>query len=311
MLSKMEKLKALETELREKIKGQDHVISEIADLLQRGEIGLMEENKPRSSFLFLGPTGVGKTETVKAFTEFLFGGDKLHRLDMSEFMHFDSIKELRGDETGNAGRLGAVLEKHEDGTLLFDEIEKAHPQIMDLFLQALDDARVTLGNGKTYDLSNFYLVFTSNIGASRLTNIKKMSYERIKKNLMIELKMRLRPETVNRFEKICVFKFLEVETQKDIAEEMLKNECGRLSRMGYSITYDSNLIDYAVRNGIDRNMGARPLKRCIGRVMQNAIIDDLLNNDGDGCGEIAVDLNINKVYMTKTQKTEVYNEELV
>ena len=95
MLSQIGKLKALETELRKKIKGQDHVIPEIAKLLKRGEIGLMEENKPRSSFLFLGPTGVGKTETVKAFTELLFGGDKLHRLDMSEFMHFDSIKELR------------------------------------------------------------------------------------------------------------------------------------------------------------------------------------------------------------------------
>ena len=151
--------------LLSKIKAQNHVIARVCSVLERGQLGLQPIDKPLGSFLFLGPTGVGKTQLTLEFTRYLFGGNEVYRFDMSEFLHLDNVKLFMGDETGNTGRLGNVLSPHQQGVLLFDEIEKAHRLIWDLFLQMLDAARITLADHRTYDLSGFYLVCTSNITA--------------------------------------------------------------------------------------------------------------------------------------------------
>jgi ATP-dependent Clp protease ATP-binding subunit ClpA len=147
------KLLQLEAHLRSRIRGQDHVLPRVISLLQRGELGLAKPNRPRGSFLFLGPTGVGKTETALAFTDFLFGKGRLFRFDMSEYQTQESLGILLGGKLGERGTLGLALEKLQAGTLLFDEIEKAHLRVLDIFLQILDAARVTMANGETIDLS--------------------------------------------------------------------------------------------------------------------------------------------------------------
>lgn len=288
------KLKLLENTLKLKIKGQNHVIPEIVQVLQNGEFGLKSKDRPKGSFLFLGPTGVGKTEITLTFSDYLFGKEKLHRFDMSEFMHFDSVKEFRGDESGHIGRLEEVLQKHDEGVLLFDEMEKADKRILDLFLQILDTATVTLARGAKYNLSNFYIVFTSNIGSGRIKDSKYLTYGRVKKAIMLELKSVLRPEFIARISNICVFRKLEYDTQKEIAQSMLNSEINRIKFLGQNISYDSSLLNYVIRNGIDRNMGARPLRNCIETTVQTAVSNRLLNGfSADGM--IQADLKNNKV----------------
>ena len=295
-LSMTKKLEFLEDTLKIKIKGQNHVIPEIVQVLQNGEFGLKSKDRPKGSFLFLGPTGVGKTEITLTFSDYLFGKGKLHRFDMSEFMHFDSIKEFRGDESGHIGRLEEVLHKHKEGVLLFDEMEKADKRILDLFLQILDTATVTLAKGTRYNLSNFYIVFTSNIGSGRVKESKYLTYGRIKKAITLELRSVLRPEFIARISNICVFRKLEYDVQVKIAENMLNAEMKRIKLLGYNISYDNSLLNYVIRNGIDRNMGARPLRNCIETTVQAAVSNSLLNGYSAD-GTIQADLKNNKIQL--------------
>ena len=149
------KLRHLERHLKSNIKGQDHVLPRICSVLQRGELNLAHPNRPKGSFLFVGPTGVGKTEITIAFTEYLCGSDHLHRFDMSEFQNQSSVGLLLGNSSTDTGMLGRALDKNACGTLLFDEMEKAHPLVLDLFLQILDAGRITLANGETRSLNNY------------------------------------------------------------------------------------------------------------------------------------------------------------
>ena len=172
----LQKLSGLEGYLSSKIRGQGHVIPRVCSVLERGELGLQPPEKPLGSFLFLGPTGVGKTELTLEFSRYLFGEGSIHRFDMSEFQHLDSVKLFLGDETGNPGRLERVLAEHRKGVLLFDEVEKAHRLIWDLFLQMLDAARITLADHQTHDLSSFFIVCTSNIGSQQLLRQKLLTF---------------------------------------------------------------------------------------------------------------------------------------
>jgi ATP-dependent Clp protease ATP-binding subunit ClpA len=171
----IENLTGLEPHLLSKIKGQGHVISRVSSVLERGQFGLQPNGKPLGSFLFLGPTGVGKTELTLEFSRYLFGDGSVFRFDMSEFLHLDNVKLFMGDETGSPGRLGRVLTEYRQGVLLFDEIEKAHRAIWDLFLQMLDAARITLADQRPYDLSGVYIVCTSNIGSQQLLRPTRLS----------------------------------------------------------------------------------------------------------------------------------------
>ncbi len=191
---RLEHLRHLEAHLAEQIRGQDHVLPRVASVLHRGELGLAPKARPRGSFLFLGPTGVGKTELTIAFTRYLAGDEKLFRFDMSEYQTQDSLGLLLGGKLGEVGLLGLAVAKSATGTLLFDEIEKAHPRVLDVFLQVLDAARVTMANGEALDLSGFYIVFTSNIGAAELLNLQHSSFTTMERHVLTKAQRSLRPE---------------------------------------------------------------------------------------------------------------------
>ncbi len=267
----MFKINGLESHLKAHIRGQDHILPRLSASLERGEFGLAPEGRPKASFLFLGPTGVGKTETALAFTQFIFDKKALFRFDMSELQHEDGIKLFVGDESGQHGRLGETLLKHKTGTLLFDEIEKAHRKILDLLLQILSAAIVTTGTATTHDLSQFYIVCTSNIGGLDVMRSHALSFSSMERHVFSKLNLELRPEIVGRFSEKFVFKKLDYETQREIAQMTLNRELSRFALKGYHIQADGEVIEFLVREGIDKTLGARPMLHTVERHVGNAL----------------------------------------
>ena len=267
----LHKLSGLEEYLSSKIRGQGHVIPRVCSVLERGELGLQPPDKPLGSFLFLGPTGVGKTELTLEFSRYLFGEGTLHRFDMSEFQHLDSVKLFLGDETGTPGRLGKVLESHTRGILLFDEVEKAHRLIWDLFLQMLDAARITLADHRTHDLSGFFVVCTSNIGSQQLMRHTRLPFATLERAVLAELHRHFRPELIGRFDEKIVFRPLSSETQREIARMVIDEELERFREKGFDLSLSEEALEFLVRKGIHRTLGARPMKRTAQKYIGDAI----------------------------------------
>lgn len=274
----IENLAALEPYLSSKIKGQCHVIPRVCSVLERGQLGLQPTGKPLGSFLFLGPTGVGKTELTLAFSRYLFGQDSVFRFDMSEFLHLDAVKLFIGDETGSPGRLGKVLSEQRQGVLLFDEIEKAHRLIWDLFLQMLDAACITLADHRAYDLSGFYIVCTSNIGSQQLLRPTRLPFATLERAVLAELHRFFRPELVGRFDEKIVFKPLSSDTQREIGQLAISEELARFRAQGFELTISEPAIEFLVRRGIHRALGARPMRRTVQKFIGDAIRDALKSN---------------------------------
>jgi ATP-dependent Clp protease ATP-binding subunit ClpA len=268
-------LNGLESHLLSKIKGQNHVIARVCSVLERGQLGLQPIDKPLGSFLFLGPTGVGKTELTLEFTRYLFGSNEVYRFDMSEFLHLDNVKLFMGDETGTPGRLGNVLSQHQQGVLLFDEIEKAHRLIWDLFLQMLDAARITLNDHRTYDLSGFYLVCTSNIGSHRLLRPTRLPFTSLERAVISELHRFFRPELVGRFDEKIVFKPLSPDTQREIGQFAIFEELARFREKGFDLRVSEEAFEFLVRRGIHKAFGARPMKKTVQKFIGDAIAQAL------------------------------------
>ena len=220
--------------------------------------------------LFLGPTGVGKTETVREFSRYLFGNNQLFRFDMSEFLHADSVKLFIGDEFGKPGRLGKVLSEYHRGVLLFDEIEKSHRQIWDLFLQMLDAARVTLAD-QTYDLSGFYIVATSNIGSQQLLRPTRLPFATLERAVLAELHQHFRPELIGRFDEKIVFRPLSPDTQRKIGELVIAGELARFRAQGIDLDVSEPAFEFLVRRGIHKTLGARPMKGTVQKFIGDAI----------------------------------------
>jgi len=267
----IEKLSNLEPHLNSKIKGQGHVIPRVCSVLERGQFGLQPTSKPLGSFLFLGPTGVGKTEMTLEFSRYLFGSDLVFRFDMSEFLHLDNVKLFMGDETGSSGRLGKVLSGHNQGVLLFDEIEKAHRLIWDLFLQMLDAAQITLADHRAYDLSGFYIVCTSNIGSQQLLRPTRLPFATLERAVVSELHRFFRPELIGRFDEKIVFKPLSPDTQREIARLVVSEELERFREQGFDLTVSEESFEFLVRRGIHKALGARPMKRTVQKFIGDAI----------------------------------------
>jgi ATP-dependent Clp protease ATP-binding subunit ClpA len=265
----------LESHLLSKIKGQNHVIARVCSVLERGQLGLQPIDKPLGSFLFLGPTGVGKTELTLEFTRYLFGSNEVYRFDMSEFLHSDNVKLFMGDETGTPGRLGNVLSQHQKGVLLFDEIEKAHRLIWDLFLQMLDAARITLNDHRTYNLSGFYLVCTSNIGSHRLLRPTRLPFTSLERAVISELHRFFRPELVGRFDEKIVFKPLSPDTQREIGQFAIFEELARFREKGFDLRVSEEAFEFLVRRGIHNAFGARPMKKTVQKFIGDAIAQAL------------------------------------
>lgn len=267
----IETLIGLEPHLFSRIKGQGHVIPRVCSVLERGQLGLQPSGKPLGSFLFLGPTGVGKTELTLEFSRYLFGKDAVFRFDMSEFLHLDSVKLFMGDENGSPGRLGRILSEHRQGVLLFDEIEKAHRLIWDLFLQMLDAARITLADHRAYDLSGFYIVCTSNIGSQQLLRPTRLPFATLERAVLSELHRFFRPELIGRFDEKIVFKPLSPETQREIGRLAISEELDRLRQKGFDLTVSDDVFEFLVRRGIHKVLGARPMKKTVQKFMGDAL----------------------------------------
>ena len=265
------KLRNLEHYLKANIKGQDHVLPRICSVLQRGELNLAHPSRPKGSFLFVGPTGVGKTEVTIAFTDYVFGEGHLHRFDMSEYQNQSSVGLLLGATSSETGMLGQALDKHGKGTLLWDEMEKAHPLVLDLFLQMLDAGRITLANGETRSLNNFYIVFTSNIGAAEAMRMENSGFATIERTVLRRVDQVLRPEFVARINEKLVFNRLTYPIQRAICELMIQREGNRLAALGHNLTIDDQVIEYLVRAGFHRTLGARPMRNTVERHLQEMV----------------------------------------
>ncbi len=289
-----EKLKKLEENLHKRVIGQDEAVSAVAKAIKRSRMGLSDPTKPIGSFLFLGPTGVGKTELSKALAENLFGSeDALIRIDMSEYMEPQSVAKLIGSPPGyvgydEAGQLTEKVRRKPYSVILFDEVEKAHPDVMNMMLQILDDGRLTDSQGRTVNFKNTVIIMTSNVGASLITEKKTLGfvnetenkeneYENIKKDVMGALKKEFKPEFLNRIDEIIVFRKLNEEQTRKIVDLLINNVEKRMKKQGVTINVDDKAKDLVAKKGVDDNYGARPLKRAIQNMIEDKIADAMLD----------------------------------
>ena len=275
-IADIDKLRNLDAHLRENIRGQDHVLPRVQSVLKRGELGLAHPNRPKGSFLFVGPTGVGKTEMAYCFSDFLFGLGNVHRFDMSEYQNQSSVGLLLGENEREIGLLGRVLAKAEGGTLLFDEMEKAHPLVLDLFLQMLDAGRITLATGETRSLNGYYIVFTSNIGAAEAMRMEHSALVTIERTVLRRVDQVLRPELVARISEKLVFTRLPFAVQREICEVMVGREVTRLAEMGFNLAINAETMEFLIREGYHRTLGARPMRNIVERYLQEMIAVQLL-----------------------------------
>ena len=279
----LSKLRHLESYLKDNIKGQDHVLPRICSVLQRGELSLAHPSRPKGSFLFVGPTGVGKTVVPTCFTDYLFGEDHLHRFDMSEFQNQSSVGLLLGASSSEVGMLGRALNKHGRGTLLFDEMEKAHPLVLDLFLQMLDAGRITLANGETKNLNDYYIVFTSNIGAGEAMRMESSAFATIERTVLRRVDQVLRPELVARINEKLVFNRLPYAIQREICELMIEREVARLRQQGHDLSIGAETVEALIREGFHRTLGARPMRNTVERYLQQIIARRYLRRPDPSC----------------------------
>jgi len=285
---KLSNLQELDLLLPREIRGQSHTIPRIVSAVRRGELGLTKPSRPRGSFLLLGPTGVGKTETVVVMTNHVFGDGKLFRFDMSEFQNQEALGLLLGARLGEIGYLGAVRERAAEGSLLFDEAEKAHPRVLDILLQLLDAARLTVATGQTLDFSGFYVWLTSNIGSAELMSLQHSNEATLERHVLTRAQQALRPEIFARVNEKLVFHRLSYEHQLEIAEKFLSREIEFLAARGHKIELDKTTLPFLVRKGFHPKLGARPMRDAVEKLVGDAVTECLLTGR-PACGILAHD----------------------
>ncbi len=265
--------------LEERIIGQEHVIPKVVPIVQNGELGLADPKRPKGTFLLLGPTGVGKTEITLLITEYIYQDVQKHciRLDMSEYQNQESLGLLLGRDNTSRGNLGRFYDRAEGrGIILFDEIEKAHPRVLDIFLQVLDAGRITVANGDTLNLCDFYIVATSNIGADALMELKNSPMATIERFIEDLAAAELRPEVLARFNVRCVFQKLGFNAQKKIAEIMLNKELKLLQSKGYHLIAGDGVLDLLVSQGVEPRLGVRRMRSTAEAQCRHAVREALL-----------------------------------
>ncbi len=282
-----ERLARLPEHLCSRIRGQPEVIARVAAVLQRAELGLTKPGRPKASFLFLGPTGVGKTELTLCFSEYLLGSGSVQRFDMSEYQNQNAVGLLLGEHLGERGLLGAALDRCALATLLFDEIEKAHPRVLDLFLQMLDAARVTLADGNTLDLSRCYIVMTSNLGSAEIMGLHHSAYSTMERHVLTRAQQSLRPELYARLTEKLVFNRLTYDVQVEVARLRLEEEIAFYAGRGHRIDAGEDVLNLLVRIGYHSRLGARPLRDAVERLVGDAVAGSVLAG-GDGCGQLRI-----------------------
>jgi len=273
----MEKLVQMEERIHKRVIGQDEAIEAVSNTIRRARAGLQDPNRPLGSFLFLGPTGVGKTELARALAEFLFDDEQaIVRLDMSEFMEKHSVSRLIGAPPGyvgyeEGGYLTEAVRRRPYSIILLDEVEKAHPEVFNVLLQVLDDGRLTDGQGRTVDFKNTVIIMTSNIGSQWITDLGSNDYDELKKRVMEAVKAHFKPEFINRIDDIIIFRSLSVENIKEIVKLQLSYLTKRAAERGIELEYSEGLKELIAKEGYDPTYGARPLKRLIQKKLQDSL----------------------------------------
>ena len=291
-----ERLKNMESILHRRVVGQEEAVTAVSKAVKRGRIGLKDPKRPIGSFLFLGPTGVGKTELSKALAEVLFGSENsMIRVDMSEYMEKHSVSKMIGSPPGyvghdDGGQLSEKVRRNPYSVILFDEIEKAHPDVFNILLQVLDDGRITDSQGRVVDFKNTVIIMTSNAGANAIISPKKLGfgakedakadYERMKAGVMEEVKRIFKPEFLNRIDDMIVFHTLKEEHLKKIVGLLQKELCKRCKeQMGIELVFRSTVKNLIVEEGRDEKYGARPLKRAMQTKVEDALTDEILGGN--------------------------------
>jgi ATP-dependent Clp protease ATP-binding subunit ClpB len=305
MTGEREKLLHMEDKLHERVVGQDEAVRLVSDAIRRSRSGLSDPNRPYGSFLFLGPTGVGKTELTKALAGFLFDSeDHLIRIDMSEFMEKHSVARLIGAPPGyvgyeEGGYLTEAVRRKPYSVILLDEVEKAHPDVFNVLLQVLDDGRLTDGQGRTVDFKNTVIIMTSNLGSQMIQSMAGDDYQVIKLAVMGEVKANFRPEFVNRIDEVVVFHALGETHVKSIAAIQLQYLAKRLAGMEMQLDVTDAALGEIANAGFDPVYGARPLKRAIQSEIENPLAREILQGNFAAKDTIRVDYKANKMVFSK------------
>ena len=294
--SDTDRLKKLESVLHQRVIGQEEAVKAVARAVKRGRVGLKDPKRPIGSFLFLGPTSVGKTELSKALAEAMFGNEEsMIRVDMSEYMEKHSVSKMIGSPPGyvgheEGGQLSDQVRTHPYSVLLFDEIEKAHPDVFNILLQVLDDGHITDSKGRKIDFSNTVIIMTSNAGAKAIIEPKKLGfaakddpagdYKRMKQNVMDEVKQIFRPEFLNRIDEIIVFHALEKTHMKKIVTLMCRDFTKRIEdQMDIRLTLRESAKALIAEKGTDAKYGARPLRRALQTELEDKLAEAILNGE--------------------------------
>jgi len=293
----MEKLVQMEERIHRRVIGQDEAIEAVSNTIRRARAGLQDPNRPLGSFLFLGPTGVGKTELARALAEFLFDDEQaIVRIDMSEFMEKHSVSRLIGAPPGyvgyeEGGYLTEAVRRRPYSIVLLDEVEKAHPEVFNVLLQVLDDGRLTDGQGRTVDFKNTVIIMTSNIGSQWITDLGSNDYDELKKRVMDAVKMHFKPEFINRIDDIIIFRSLSQENIKEIVKLQLLYLTKRAAERGIELEYSEALKDFIAKEGYDPAYGARPLKRLIQKKLQDSLALMILKGEIKEGDRILIDID--------------------
>lgn len=308
----------MEKILHERVVGQDEAVSAVAKAIRRGRVGLKDPKRPTGSFIFLGPTGVGKTELCRALAEAIYGDENaMIRLDMSEYMEKHTVSKLIGSPPGyvgfdEGGQLTDRVRRKPYSVLLFDEIEKAHPDVFNILLQILEDGMLTDSHGRRVDFKNTVIIMTSNIGARLITDKKSLGfveskdeaesdYSKIKSDVMGELKKYFKPEFLNRVDDIIVFHQLTRENIAEITKRMLSSLSDRVSGMEMSIEFTEKAVELVAKAGFDPVYGARPLRRAIQSRIEDALSEKLLEGEFRVGDKIICDAEDDKITFKKAE----------
>jgi ATP-dependent Clp protease ATP-binding subunit ClpC len=311
-----ERLMKMEEILHKRVVGQNEAVIAISKAIRRGRIGIKDPKRPVGSFIFLGPTGVGKTELTKAVAEAIFGDENsMIRVDMSEYMEKHSVSKLVGSPPGyvgfdEGGQLTEKVRRRPYSVVLFDEIEKAHQDVFNILLQIMEEGRLTDSQGRLVDFKNTIIILTSNVGARLITEPKKLgfasknddtqkSYEDMKNNVMGELKNTFRPEFLNRIDEIIVFHPLSHENIKQIVGYMLETLKKRIAIHGITLSFSDEISDHIARKGFDPAYGARPLRRFIQNIVEDRIAEEMLEGKIKASDSVMFDIKDEKIIIIK------------